>query len=250
MLAPLAYLLPFLEQTAVSNLITTNMSVDEVAPYWGNDGSSVAAARTRIKTFVCPSTQLYGPNPGFIAGSCGLYLSGVDITGWENSTSETILSLGRTNYLGVAGYAGNAASWNISSTNAAKIGVPAGTPGINFEGVFTTRSKTRLANITDGSSNTLLVGEVMGGKAEGDSPHASFTWIGAGLLPTFTGLKETDGSIRRHWSSFNSDHTAGIVNFVLADASVRRISPQIDYGAYIMLGGMRDGMQFKSEALQ
>jgi prepilin-type N-terminal cleavage/methylation domain-containing protein len=250
-LAPLAYLLPYVEQTAASNLITTNMNVDDLKPYWGNDGSTVTSARTRIKAFACPSTQLYGPNPGFVVATVNLYLNGVQISGWNNSTSETILNFGRTNYLGVAGYGGNATAWMISAANATKIGVPSGTPALNFEGVFATRSKTRFSNISDGSSNTLMYGEVMGGKVvnPGDT-HASYTWIGSGFLPAFPGLTETDGTPRRFWSSFNSDHTAGIINFVLADGSVRKISPQIDYGAYVSLSGMHDGMQVSSDALQ
>jgi prepilin-type N-terminal cleavage/methylation domain-containing protein len=252
LLAPLAYLLPYVEQTAASNLIVTNMNVDDVKPYWGNDGSTVTSARTRIKTFVCPSSQLYGPNAGFVVASVNAYLNGTQIIGWNNSTSETILTLGRTNYLGVAGYGGNAVAWNISAGNAAKIGIPAGTPATNFEGIFATRTKTRFSNISDGSSNTLMFGEVMGGKAtpDGSTPHASYTWIGSGFLPAFSGLTDTDGSPRRVWSSFNSDHTAGIIQFVLADGSVRKISPQVDYGAYIALSGMHDGMQVNSDALQ
>jgi prepilin-type N-terminal cleavage/methylation domain-containing protein len=244
LLAPLAYLLPYVEQTAVSSLIATNMDVDVVQSYWGNSGSSTTAARTRIKTFSCPSTQLYGTNPGFVAATVNLYLNGVQISGWNNSTSETVLTLGRTNYLGIAGYGGNAAAWNVSATNAGKIGVPSGTPAINFEGIFATRSKTRFSNIEDGTSNTLLYGEVMGGKATSADPHASFTWIGCGFLPSFTGLADANGP-RRLWSNFNSDHSAGIVNFINADASMRSLSPNVDYGVYVALSGMHDGMQIK-----
>jgi prepilin-type N-terminal cleavage/methylation domain-containing protein len=248
LLGPLAYLLPYVEQTAASNLITTNMNIEDVQIYWGNHGSSVTSARTRIKTFACPSANLYGPNPGFIAASVGLFLNGVNITGWNNSTSEQILGFGRSNYLGVAGYGGNAATWNISSANATRIGLSGTTPAINFEGVFTTRSKTRFSNISDGSSNTLMYGEVMGGKPEGSTPHASFTWIGCGLLPAFPGLAE-NGAPRRLWSSFNSEHPTGMVQFCLADGAVRGISPNIDYGAYITLSGMHDGIQVKADAL-
>jgi hypothetical protein len=177
-----------------------------------------------------------------------LYLNGVNITGWNNSTSEQILSFGRTSYLGVAGYGGNAEGWNISSGNATRIGLSGTTPAINFEGVFTTRSKTRFSNISDGSSNTLMYGEVMGGKPEGSTPHASFTWMGCGLLPAFPGLSE-NGAPRRLWSSFNSEHPTGMVQFCLADGAVRGISPNIDYGAYIVLSGMHDGMPVKGEAL-
>ena len=91
-----------------------------------------------------------------------------------------------------------------------------------------------------------MFGEVMGGqiKQAGDT-HASYTWMGSGFLPTFSGLAEGGGP-RRVWSSFNSDHTGGIVNFVMADGSVRNISPNVAYGTYIALSGMQDGLQMSA----
>jgi prepilin-type N-terminal cleavage/methylation domain-containing protein len=250
LLAPLAYLLPYVEQTSVRNMIDTNPNVEDVRPYWGNSASSRAGAQTRIKTFACPSTQLYAPSAGFVVATVNIYLNGVQISGWNNSTNAEILGFGRTNYLGVAGYGGNAVAWGISATNADRIGVPSGTPVTYFQGIFATRSKTRFSEISDGSSNTLMYGETMGGKATTADPHASFTWIGSGLMVAFPGLTETDGTPRRHWSSFSSDHVSGIVNFVLADGSVRKVSPNIDYGAYIALSGMADGKQVSADVLQ
>ena len=129
------------------------------------------------------------------------------------------------------------------------MGVPAGGSTLDYEGIFTTRSKVRFANITDGSSNTLMYGEVMGGKVNLRTEMA-FTWMGCGQLPAFTGLTETTGATRRRWSNFNSEHTSGIIQFVLADGSVRKVSPQIDFGAYVFLSGMHDGQKVAAEALQ
>jgi prepilin-type N-terminal cleavage/methylation domain-containing protein/prepilin-type processing-associated H-X9-DG protein len=246
LVAALAYLLPYVEQTAVSNLILTSMNIDEVKPYWGNDGSSVAAAKQRVKTFACPSTQLYGANTGFVVAAINVYNSGtsggVQIIGWDKSTSDTVLSLARTNYLGVAGYGGNVPTWMMSSGNAAKIGIPAGQPITNFEGVFASRSKTRFSHVNDGSSNTLLFGETTGGGANGTT-RALHTWIGSGYMTTFSGLDAADGNPIKYWGKFNSDHAGGIVNFVMADGSVRSLTTNTNYGTYICLGGMHDGMQ-------
>ena len=68
-----------------------------------------------------------------------------------------------------------------------------------------------------------------------------YTWIGYGILPTFPGL--ADQRPAADLGTFHSDHSAGVVQFVLADGSVRKVSPQIDYAAYIILGGMHDGMR-------
>ena len=95
-----------------------------------------------------------------------------------------------------------------------------------------------------------MYGEVMGGKNEGGNPHANYTWIGCGFLPAFPGLTDTaTGAVRKHWSSFNSDHPMGIMQFVLADGAVRGVNPQMDYGVYIALSGMADGMQTKTDVL-
>jgi len=243
LIGSLAHLLPYFEQTAASSLIVTNMNVDEKARSWNNDGSTVAASRTRIKSLACPSTQLYGPNPDWIVSSVGIYLNGVVITGWAPANhNATILSMGRTNYLGVAGYGGNVDGWMISATRATQMGIPAGQPATNFQGIFATRTKTRLSHVSDGTSNTLLFGEVMGGAFKPGETRASYTWMGSGFMVAFNGLSE-NGAPRRVWSSFNSDHAAGIVNFAMADGSVRSVSPNMDYGAYIALSGMGDGLQ-------
>jgi prepilin-type N-terminal cleavage/methylation domain-containing protein len=256
-LGPLTYLLPYVEQTAVSSLVATNANLDDVKPYWGSDGSSVTAAKTRIKTFACPSTFLYTPNAGGVAITVGFYRNGVDVTYWDTtspsfgsrSDAAIILGLGRTSYLGVAGYLANVPIGTLGSTDSGRLGLVTGSPTINFEGVLSTRSKIRFSDMSDGSSNTLLFGESMGGKADADNIHASFTWIGCGSLPTFPGLADAKGP-RRIWGTFNSDHSAGVVQFVLADGSVRKVSPQIDFGTYVMLGGMHDGMQLKTDGSQ
>jgi prepilin-type N-terminal cleavage/methylation domain-containing protein len=255
-LGPLAHMAPYLEQSAASSLIITSMDLNEVKPWWGGDGSTVTAARARTKSLVCPSTNTYGPNPGFIAATIGLYQTGVDATGWDttaasfgsNSSAATILALGRTNYLGVAGYGGAATGWNLGASNAAKIGVPTGTPVANFEGIFTTRSKTRVAQVSDGTSNTLMFGEATGGRTNGKAEMA-YLWMGAGLLPAFQGLTDSSGAANRSWAAFNSEHS-NIVNFAAADGSVHGVNIRIDFKTYVVLSGIHDGILPAPDSLQ
>src|SRR5260370_19498113 len=96
----------------------------------------------------------------------------------------THAKFGRTNYVGVAGAAGHGTMpfWS------------------RYEGIFTNRSQTRLGDIADGTSNTLMYGEAMGGlgtiliymeagpPAESDTPdgllHYSLSWMGVGSMRT------------------------------------------------------------------
>jgi prepilin-type N-terminal cleavage/methylation domain-containing protein len=249
----LAFLLPYFEQTAASNLITINMNVDEQQQSWNRlGGSTVAAAQTRIKTLACPSTQLYGPKAGdhWIVSSFGIILGGSVITGWSPPNhTESIQRMGRTNYLGVAGYGGNAAPWTLPDSRSDQMSIPRGQPASNFQGIFATRTKTRLAHVTDGTSNTLMFGEVMGGNPKSGT-HASFTWMGSGMMVAYNGLATPAGVPQRTWAAFTSDHVSNIVNFVLADGSVRSISPNVEYGAYIAASGMGDGMHRGADAIR
>jgi prepilin-type N-terminal cleavage/methylation domain-containing protein len=250
-LGPLAYLLPHIEQTATSALVVTDSRVDEVKPWWGTDGSSVAAARTRIKTLSCPSTQLY-QSPRYVAWTTGLYAAGLDAMIWDtldpsfgsNPSAEMALALGRTNYMGCAGYLGNVKGLTFGDTAAAALATSPASSTAGYEGIFSTRSKTRIANISDGTSNTFLFGEALGGR-ENSRLEVGFAWIGCGILPSFNGLVENNAPGRR-WYHFSSEHPR-IVQFALADGSVRNVSVQIDLRTYVLLSAMNDGQAVSAE---
>lgn len=253
-LGPLPYLLPYLEQNSLAGLIDLNMNPDSKESWWGGRGATISAGRARIKTFVCPSSNAYDVQPGFVAASLGIYEDGVDATGWDTTRSTfgsrsdagTILALARTNYLGVGGYLGNVASRNLSASARTRLGLDSPARCDFFEGILTTRSKNRISNVTDGTTNTLLFGEAMGGRADHENIHLSFSWMGCGVMPTFNGLSSDKGP-NRNWGSFNSEHAGSLVQFTLADGSVRGLSPQISFATFSLLSGMRDGMQVKDD---
>jgi prepilin-type processing-associated H-X9-DG protein len=128
--------------------------------------------------------------------------------------------LGLTNYTGVAGANGKDA--HTAS--------PSDGPGANlaiYEGIFYNRSRTRIENIKDGSSNTLMFGEGLGGVGVG-ARNFGWTWMGVGALGTKFGLQyggqpNADPNRMGNWSYFSSRHT-GIVNFCFADGSVRGVA--------------------------
>ena len=87
-------------------------------------------------------------------------------------------------------------------------------------GVFGINSKTTIVGIMDGTSNTLMYGETLGGT----KTTRSFvpTWPSGFTLASFTGINEPATQYK-----FASKHT-GITNFALCDGSVRSLSVATD----------------------
>src|SRR5262249_782576 len=121
---------------------------------------------------------------------------------WLGPDDPTVL--GRQNYFGCAGLAGRGTSQFWS----------------RYEGIFSNRSQTSLGQITDGTSNTLLLGENYGGNDHGRR-LALPCWMGLGVLPTWGGLPP-GGEDWLYAGDFNSKHP-GVVQFCFADGSVRSL---------------------------
>ena len=143
-----------------------------------------------------------------------------------------------------------------------------GQANAGYQGLFTNRKPVSMSQLTtrDGSSNTLMFGEGLGGTSPG-ARDFQWSWMGVGAMATFQGIQDgqtvtnggTTSVANPSWSSFNSAH-GGIVHFCFADGSVRALrpgnSPQrnpttagSDWYVYQMLAGMRDGSTWDSSSL-
>jgi prepilin-type N-terminal cleavage/methylation domain-containing protein len=231
----LVYLLPYLEQDNVYNeflagLPADYLSVDKVGapgyiPWW-NFNNSFAAAQTNIKTFVCPSDNALVSPMGIIAG-LHTYISGPNTATLQWGYFDPSAQLGRTNYLGVAGYLGNCYP--------------------QYEGVFDNRSSNTLLRITgqDGTSNTLMFGEALGDADTGPRGF-SFCWAGAGALPTAWGTVTGPNTTNLYpvYYAFNSHHT-GVVQFAFCDGSVHALHKGMtdgnDWVQFVYMSGWADG---------
>jgi prepilin-type N-terminal cleavage/methylation domain-containing protein len=222
----LPFLLPYLEQQNVySQMNPAFLSLSNPpTTRWWNDSAMWSASFYQIPTLLCPADDAYARNKVIIATS----------THPTSTTSGTFSStafadtytgddtMGRTNYVPVGGGLGKIGNtWDL------------------YTGVFYSQSKTKLIAISngDGTSNTLMFGEIIGGQNSGANEYA-FSWMGTGHVPTAYGIQNISAtSPQAHYSS----NHFGIVQFVFADGSVRAVSTDTPNTPFIYMSGMRDG---------
>jgi prepilin-type N-terminal cleavage/methylation domain-containing protein/prepilin-type processing-associated H-X9-DG protein len=269
----LVYLLPYIEQANVYKL-------------WNNGNAPLAGAYTlyyqnptirppttgtdtiprppvlyatepTIPVFLCPSA----PDPS----SYVTVLMSVDYTngpaphnngadynnaapyGHLFSSAPGRLVLGRNNYLGSGGYIGN-------------------TVNSQFNGLFTYMSKNSIAKVPDGTSNTLMFMEYVGGAnpwngsggipsgLSGASWACGFNYTGFSPDGGVSGNISPTGSLdaignpgNGYWYTFGSDHATNIINVCYADGSVRQVSPHIAWFTFVCLSAYRDGYVVTSD---
>lgn len=199
---------------------TVTTSDNCVPNWWGAYAVTAAVAQAKIGSFVCPSSN---PETSSIGALVFLHMqqtsTGGTLNGWITNNPGAA-TLGRTNYLGSAGYFGDV-------------------PGFTTQkGFFMNRSKIDFRDCKDGTSNTLLFGETVGHKnATTGVLEYSHCWIGSGFLPTAFGLATRPAL--QTWFRFGSEHS-GMVHFAMGDAAVRAINLNIQNNVYFALSGIFD----------
>lgn len=201
-----ARLLPQLDQGPLSNSINFNLQV--------GSASNAIPRTTPLPVYRCPSDV--GPDKWTIP---------------VVNTTTPLADLASATYAGVFG------KDEVDNCNTLASGVPC-----NSDGLFFLNSRVRFADVTDGLSNTLAVGERMTRSANG----WLYTWAGVvsgGDNPICRFLGDTDvtpnNSLVR-MDEFASYHTGG-AQFVLGDGAVRFISTNIDLGVYRNLASRAAG---------
>jgi prepilin-type N-terminal cleavage/methylation domain-containing protein len=211
-------ILPYMDQSNLYQLFDSSFAIE--------DPVNAAFLDNRLAVFRCPSD----PQPDT----------------WEieeeGNPGNVLATLSIANYVGVFGTeeldgCENAAGVDPVAANGQCVG----------DGMLYHNSNVRIRDITDGTSNTLLVGERL-------------TRVSDGWFSTWTGMvSEGEEAFQRilgsadhvpndpaaHFDDFSSNHTGG-AHFVLGDGSVHFVSESIDHGVYTSLA-TRDGGEIPGE---
>lgn len=221
------HILPFIEQEALYDQFNFSRGVFTSGGV-NQDGRNGLAVRNRVAAFLCPSS----------------YAERM-LTGGRHSVNvpELIANVPpyTTHYYGVMGPkgtnpAGNVAyGWLDQGANG----------GFALQGIFDRNSKTRIPDITDGTSNSLMLGEISWVNESIGSHYRS--WMrGCNVMNPETvnerydwmaGCKNVAAPINMPLITHSNDipfgsHHPGGTHFSVADGSVRFLSQSIDMPLY------------------
>ncbi len=193
---------------------------------WNDGGNNALVAQTRVEAFHCPSapenTQTFseGGINNRPRANYGVVISGVVGIQWpyHNGSGEN------NNYMD-----------------------DGGVKHVRFNGpILMQNESSNFAAITDGTANTLIVGERLYKPRGGNnpaSPKRNYLYIGAGnaqnnhsMFAGSTGIELNSFDLSdRGWAGFHSAHPGG-AQFALADGSARFITQEIDRFIYAGAG--------------
>jgi len=219
-------ILPYIEQTALFN------KVSQTAGNYITIGKYDIPVNNRVATFLCPSQteaekMILAPTPPH----------NVNLPEVINNQPPYT-----THYYGVGGPAG------VNPITAGNYIYEINDPThcrMGKQGMFQRTDTVKLENITDGTSNTLMVGEMSWSPGPITPSNIAGTrfrgWARGCDDPTITqvcgGIKTISNAINAYSNTlfnempFGSQHTGG-TNFAMGDASVRFLNASININAY------------------
>ena len=233
----LTQILPYMEATNVSEEFTRTLDigVDQYDTQWWADGNSGFASQFKIGAFLCPSAPSETPVHSVTAfvvydATQSQPLARLFFPVEGNGALPQI-----THYLGVTGVFGKIGPRFFVRTARGEFFIDR-----DWVGVFSVRSKTRMGQIIDGTSNTFMFGEspgTIGNDQDGSGFINGHSWAGAACLLTGNGLDpsylHTDTvQYQTHYTQFGSLHAGDIVLFCNADGSVDSITTDINRDVY------------------
>jgi prepilin-type N-terminal cleavage/methylation domain-containing protein/prepilin-type processing-associated H-X9-DG protein len=223
-------LLPYVEQENIGRRYNPNLAPTDATDPDGDGFTNLSLGSSELKTFRCP-TMVPPPVPAAFPG-------------W--SSYAVCIGTQPNPFFG-PGAGGNPASDNgmIVRLTSGGSGVATGQQGIT------------MTSITDGTSNTILAGEIgfqlldynftsgpyagqrRGGNAQWVWGYASYSFGSTGRLFN-TSTTGTPADLTARLGAFRSDHSGG-ANFVFGDGSVRFLRNGMALANYQALGSRNGG---------
>ena len=199
-----AMVLPYIEQAPLSDLL--NVGIGRPTLNTADPAALLPGGDTVLTVFRCPSDV--GPDR-------------MD----DTEPGTYIVGAGLSNYVAsVRAVAAFSTSWVWQSG------------GDRKRGAFYTNSRTRIGDVTDGTTNTFAVSERVWHYSNNPTPVLAGVWIGAGRTDKetracrsvgFAPERPINGGTRSH-TSLSSQHTGG-VQAAMLDGSVHFISENVDH---------------------
>jgi prepilin-type N-terminal cleavage/methylation domain-containing protein/prepilin-type processing-associated H-X9-DG protein len=236
---------------------------------------STAAQQAQVKTFLCPSRRSTGLSTQETFDSADSNVP----PPWDSTGSQYRFTAPNNPPGSLTDYAANVGTfYGINEYDQPASGRPAngtwfsvnangpiilatatitGSSGQTTQTVTTWKSNVNMSGISDGTSNTLLIGEKhvpqsgLGRLKAGDGPAFSGAWTSyngrvAGIEdPLARGPTDLTKSLNgdAFWARrFGSWHSGGTVQFVFCDGSVKSIQSTIDTDTLRRLSDRRDGL--------
>ena len=212
------HILPYLEES----IAFEQFNLEERSDNGYAVGQNFVAGASRIDSFICPSD----PQGFELVGCCS------DISNGGSDRED----LAKTNMAGVA----DSDSWQC--TWAEFDNYPSGWADPLADGVLYQNSNVSTAKITDGSSHTLMVGEVIG---YDNITNAAYWWSSWNILDTSNGinlpLRVRPRSLFDSEEAGFASHHPGGCHFVNADGSASFTSDSIDQALFAALTTRANG---------
>jgi prepilin-type N-terminal cleavage/methylation domain-containing protein len=237
----LVYVLPFIEQQPLYDRYDFTVQYDNI-PSGGASApkNNDAVGSTVVPTFYCPS------GPGALT--------------YKDPNGNGVKDDPSTHYYGIMGPGGTTDPYTMTmngTTYSYRVGNPGSNGAFAFHGAFTQyrdsgpsitqNYEVRLTDITDGTSNTLIIGE-RSVHLPAPKVNSYRSWIrgqngGSGATKNVTyPINSTDynGSNNFNDISFGSNHPGGC-QFTLGDASVRFVTETINLPIYQAASSINSG---------
>lgn len=248
-----AMLLPYIDQGPLYNILASGGVPNMITGLAANTVATNKTTDATLTALRCPSDS--GPATAV------------------TSATGTTVQFGRSNYPAVAGFnpdiQGLSTTWAAApTTGTAVAGQMMGTRWVNqttiqWGGAFGENTRKGIRDMSDGTSNTLIVGErytpavstpafaasagdtIWAGVPLTASP-TSGSWLQALVVGecttriNFGTSTSSGGTPRADTAGFGSMHTGGC-HFLLGDGSVRFLSENLDMNTYRALSRIADG---------